>query len=182
MTDKPNVPAAGSQPDITADYIAANHADVADHFRAEGQKAAAATHAEALETARTEAAVNERARILAIQTNALPGHDDLVATMIADGTEPGAAAQQILAAEKETGARLLQQRSENLKVTEGVDPSASEQGQDDDLVPGLDSEAGDAALNTRWHKDAKVRAAYNNDLAAYLAVESGIASGAVTVQ
>lgn len=55
----------------------------------------------ALAAARTDAATAERTRILGIEAAALPGHEDLVATLKADGkSSPGDAALAIAAAEK----------------------------------------------------------------------------------
>lgn len=57
---------------------------------------------------RTEAAAAERARIFGVEAQSLPGHEQLVAAMKADGkTTPEQAAVAILAAEKQAGARML---------------------------------------------------------------------------
>ncbi|BBK44132.1 hypothetical protein STVA_41520 [Allostella vacuolata] len=57
---------------------------------------------------RTAAAAAERTRILGIEAQALPGHEALIATLKADGkTTPEQAAVAILAAEKQSGARIL---------------------------------------------------------------------------
>lgn len=62
--------------------ILAAHPELADAFRAEGADA-------------------ERARILAVEAQAMPGHEALIATLKADGKTTGPeAAMQVLAAEK----------------------------------------------------------------------------------
>lgn len=62
--------------------ILADHPDLADAFRAEGATA-------------------ERERILGIEAQAMPGHEQLIATLKADGkTTPAEAAMQILSAER----------------------------------------------------------------------------------
>lgn len=62
--------------------ILANHPDIAQAFRAEGADA-------------------ERARILGVESAAMPGHEALIASLKADGkTTPGEAALQVLTAEK----------------------------------------------------------------------------------
>lgn len=80
---------AAPPPPLTAETLAKSHPDIADHFRAEGATA-------------------ERARILGIESQALRGHEDLVAKLKADGkTTPEQAAVAILAAEKAKGDRIL---------------------------------------------------------------------------
>lgn len=73
------------------------------------QKAVAEAQAKAaaeLQAKTLEAATNERERILAVEANAMPGHEKLIAEMKADGKTTGPeAAQRILSAEK---ARLAQ--------------------------------------------------------------------------
>lgn len=74
---------------LTAEIVARDHGAIAQHFRAEGAAA-------------------ERARILGVEAQALPGHEALVAELKADGkTTPEMAAVAILAAEKKTGQRVL---------------------------------------------------------------------------
>ena len=68
--------------DVTQDLIATEHPDIAAAFRAEG-------------------AASERARILAVEAQMLPGHAELIATLKADGKTTGPeAAAQVLAAER----------------------------------------------------------------------------------
>lgn len=60
-----------------------------------------AAHPELAEAFRAEGATAERARILGVESQAMPGHEALVATLKADGkTTPAEAAVQILAAER----------------------------------------------------------------------------------
>jgi len=98
--------------EITAAFITESLPKLAESFRAEGATAATATatamaaaaattHDAAITTARLEASTAERARILGIQSNALPGHRELVAKLVADPSVSAAdAATQILAAER----------------------------------------------------------------------------------
>lgn len=58
-------------------------------------------HAEAAVELEKAGATAERARIAAIQSAALPGHDQLVSALIGSGASAGDAAMQILAAEKQ---------------------------------------------------------------------------------
>jgi len=66
-----------------------------------------AAHPELAEAFRAEGADAERARILGVEAAAMPGHETLIASLKADGkTTPGEAALQVLAAEKETLAKM----------------------------------------------------------------------------
>lgn len=160
MPDKIPPSAAGQQPGITADFIVANHPDIVEHFRAEGKTAAEADTAAAVEKAKEEGLTAERARIHAIQTSALPGHDDLVAKLIEEGAEPGAAAQQIMAAEKETGAVQLRARNDALRVTEGVAPAPSSMGDGVD-VPSVDASVPiEQRAKAEWEKSSQLQAEF----------------------
>ncbi|MGQ9367705.1 S49 family peptidase [Azospirillum sp. ST 5-10] len=98
---------AGVQPaPITADIIREKHPDIAAAFRAEG-------------------AERERARILGIEAQALPGHEALIAGLKADGTTtPEQAAVKVLAAERQKGADQLRMRRDDERATEGTGPMA----------------------------------------------------------
>lgn len=73
-------------PHPTAEQIAAEHPDIAEHFRAEGATA-------------------ERARVQAVEGQLIPGHEALINSMKFDGkSTAGDAAQAVLAAEKYTRA------------------------------------------------------------------------------
>lgn len=74
--------------------LKAEHPDLCASIRDEGFNAG-------LEQGRAQGATAERDRILGIEAQAMPGHEDLIATLKADGkTSAGDAAVQILAAEK----------------------------------------------------------------------------------
>lgn len=159
MTDKttdkkndsaPSPEAAADNPvQITADLIASDHADIADHFKALGAEA-------------------ERKRILDIEAVALPGHDKLVAEMKADGSvTAGDAAQRILAAEQQKLKNANAAIQKSGKETEELDSSASEQGAgaDDGLPTGATVEE---RAQAAWDKDADIRAEHPS-LASYTA-------------
>jgi capsid assembly protease len=96
----PKTTDAGAQtelPEITAEYLKANHADVVAVLLAEG--AATADMTAALAVARQEGIDAERERIAEIEAMALPGCEELVAQFKADSTvSPSAAAMQLLKA------------------------------------------------------------------------------------
>ncbi len=78
-----------------------------DEARAAGKGEAEAGLDTKLTEARTAAATAERERILAVEANAMPGHEKLLAEMRADGKTSGPeAAQRILAAEKARTAQV----------------------------------------------------------------------------
>lgn len=65
-------------------------------------------HPELLAALQTEAAAQERARIQAVESQALPGHDALIQTLKFDGKTTGdQAAAQVLAAEKQNRETVL---------------------------------------------------------------------------
>lgn len=71
---------------LTAELVARDHPAIAEAFRAEG---------------RADGAAAERARILGIEAQALPGHEALICILKADGaTTPEQAAVAVLAAER----------------------------------------------------------------------------------
>lgn len=107
MTDK-SKPAAM---EITADTIKSEHPDVHAAIRGEGYEAGKAEGREA-------GAAAERARILGVEAQALPGHEALIAQLKADGkTTPEQAAVQVLQAERgRAQARLDTRRDIDAKL------------------------------------------------------------------
>ncbi len=88
-----------------------------------------AAHPELAEAFRAEGATAERARILSVEAQSMPGHDALIATLKADGKTSGAeAAMQILAAEKSKLASMAGQLAADAPapVPHAVSPQESE--------------------------------------------------------
>jgi signal peptide peptidase SppA len=97
---------------LTAESVRKDHPDVARE----------------LETAAAVAATNaERARILAIQTSALPGHDALVASLIESGASAGDAALQIMAAERARMSAAGAARAQDAAANPPVKPAVPSQ-------------------------------------------------------
>lgn len=104
-------------PEITASSLIASHPALVEQFRAEGRAEGrdagqVAGHAAGLEAGLAEGrslgAAAERARILAVEQLALPGHEALIAQLKADGTTTAEqAAIQVLQAERAKGATAL---------------------------------------------------------------------------
>lgn len=83
---------------ITAEFLAANHPEV---YKSIQDKAAEASRKETYAEAYAKGAEDERNRIKDIEAHALPGHEDLIASLKFDGKTSGPeAAVQILRAEQ----------------------------------------------------------------------------------
>ncbi|EME71395.1 hypothetical protein H261_03263 [Paramagnetospirillum caucaseum] len=129
------------------------------------------THPAVFAEIKAAGAAAERSRILAIQAQALPGHDSLVARCIEDGTEPGAAAQMILAAEKAKGPRQLAALAAEAQAQPKLEVAVAE-----DPKPVADAPAVDPAapLEDRakavWAKDSALRAEFSGDFNRFLAL------------
>lgn len=132
--------------------LAAEHPALLDSVLAEGCAAGAAA---------------ERARILAIEAAAIPGHDALVATLKADGSvSAGDAALQILAAEKQALATVGASRQAEAPAPLVLVPSAT-------VVPPQ------AAELTRAELDTKARAYQQaNPGTDYIAAVKAVQAGA----
>lgn len=82
--------------DLTAEQLAENRADLAEHFRAEGRQQGQQSGAEA-----------ERQRIQGVLDHSMAGHEDFINTLAFDGqTTPESAASQVLKAEKKKQANI----------------------------------------------------------------------------
>jgi signal peptide peptidase SppA len=112
--DQPDTTAAAQQPTIDRAFLNANHASLVTEIKAEGAQA-------------------ERDRITAISE--LPGSEELKATCVAEGLEPGAAAQRILEAQKVAEqAKADAHLKDRAGAEDGVDapkPSGSNAGTDE---------------------------------------------------
>ena len=106
----------------------------------------ATEHPEAVATIRTQAADAERARILAVEGQLIPGHEALINTLKADGkSSPGDAAMAVNAAERNT-------RAAHAAAITGDAPAALA------LVPAAAVEAKPKAPATRAEQDAQAKA------------------------
>jgi capsid assembly protease len=126
-------------------------------------------------------AAAERERIQAVEAQALPGHDQLVAALKYDGVTTGPeAAVKILAAEKsirETKLAALEASAPPVVAT--VDPgpveAAAASAVEDDSLP-LEERA-----KAAWDKDPKIRAEFGSQYGAYLAYRKAEESGRVKI-
>lgn len=155
MAQQQGAPAA-QLPEITREYLAAHHADLVCTLQAEGAAA-------------------ERARVLGIQSAAIPGHDKLVATLIDEGVSIEAASLRILQAEKAS----LQGRADALradapKPVAHASAPADETPEDDDDLP-VEEQA-----KAKWDKSNAIRTEFGS-LGAYTAYLKATAAGRARV-
>jgi signal peptide peptidase SppA len=166
MTE-PTKPGAGAPGTVENPAPPVQVQDQADQVQAAYPLAAAAIAA--------GAAAAERARVLAIQAAALPGHDELVAKCIAEGKSAGEAAQLILAAEKEKGPRQLERlREQGLAPAAPAAPSSTGERPNPAAEPG--AEATDDELKAKWDGDPGLRAEFG-EFKAYAAYARARAKG-----
>jgi len=178
--NKPRVPAQadpaekGAQQMLTVEKLKAEHSDLVAAIVAEAQDGMISTDdlQQQVTTARAEGATAERERILSVEAQALPGHDDLVAELKADGKTTGPeAAVQILAAEKaanhgvaramESGANQPVPAAEGGNGGNPVDPDAP-----------IDERA-----KAEWSADKDLRAEFGGKFDSYLAWKKSDESG-----
>lgn len=156
-----NTEAQTQAPVITREYLAANHADLIAALQGEGATA-------------------ERTRMLDVQAQSMPGHEALIATLMADGVTSGPqAAVQILAAEKALGAQRIKDfKADGLKPVAFAPASTAAE----DAASGNPSAIVDASLpvETRcknaWEADSALHAEFTS-LAAYTAYTKASESG-----
>lgn len=138
---------------ITVEFIAENHPEIADALRAESA-----------EDARAEGATVERERIQAVLAQSLPGHEDLVNQLAFDGETTGEqAAVKVLQAEKAMNTTRLESRR-----NDAPDPVAHSNAPD----PGPDA-ADDRPVKEiaedEWQNSASLRAEFGDDKESYIA-------------
>lgn len=153
---------------LDREQLAAQHPELLAAVLAEGAAAGAAA---------------ERARILAVEAQALPGHDALIATLKADGKTTGAeAAAAVLAAE-----RTLRTSAAARLAAEAPQPVATAAAPAVDIGAAAAAQAAEAAeaalplaerCEAQWKRDAKARGEFP-DLAAYTAYTRASESGRV---
>ncbi len=167
---------------ITRDTIAAEHPEIAEAFRKEGMASATAATIEAANPAlalalRNEGAAAERARIQAVEAQALPGYETQIAAMKFDGVTTGAeAAVAILALEKQArGAQVA-----------AIAADAAPLGAVRQAAPAPAAAADLSALpleercKAEYERDASIRADFPT-LSAYIADQKALASGSLRI-
>lgn len=116
-----------------------------------------------------DASTVERTRILAIEAQAMPGHEALIATLKADGkTTAPEAAVQILAAEK----AVLGAKAGALKGDAPAAVPNAAAPADKPAAPTADAPL-DERAKAKWDKDEKLRADFGDSFATFLAYAKG---------
>ena len=140
-------------PDITAEYIAANHPDIADTFRNEGKASID------VKTIQADAAKAELERIQAVSSQTLAGHETLIESLMFDGKTTGEqAAVQVLNAEKAKQSTA----GANLKDLDNAPPAVVDPKQSDSAKSGKSDE-------DKWDSDEELRAEFGDNKDSYLA-------------
>jgi len=161
--------------DITMEKVLAEAPDVAEALRAEG-------HAKGLEEGKAglaDAATAERERIQAVEAQALPGHEDLIAAMKFDGKTTGAqAAVAVLNAEKKLRAQNGSAMAADSTAAAAPFAPAPESGHESDDVVAEGSVEDKA--KAAWDKSESLRAEFGS-FDTYLAFEKNNAAGNVRI-
>jgi len=145
----------------------------------------AAAHPALLESilleGRAAGAAAERTRILAIQSASIPGHEALVASLVADGTATaGDAALQILAAEKTARTNAGAARADEAPKPLALVPAPTVQPSATDVATADAAAQASLPVEERckaaWDKDASLRAEFGS-LGAFTAYTRNAESG-----
>lgn len=164
-------------PAITIEQLRANHPDIVQALQAEGEARANADREQVVAQARVDGAVDERTRIQAVheQGQQLPGHEELIATLMFDGKTSGPeAAVQMLAAEKQArGTALTNHRKDAPKPAPTVTTDPDDASVDDN-TPLED------CCKANWDRDAKIRQEFGT-LNQYVAYQRAVENGRVKV-
>ena len=154
-------------------------ADIAS-ARTEGEKKAKADVTQQVAAARTESATAERERIKGVQAAGLPGHQDLIQTLMFDGkTTAGEAAAQVITAER----AKLGKRAEDIAAdaagakTTVTDPPKQGAEKPPKVDPNLPVED---RCKAEWQGDPGLRAEFD-DVETYIAFAKANEAGRVKV-
>ena len=166
-----------SKQEITADYIKQEFSDVASAII---EEASPEIKKEAFNEGVIAGKKQERDRILAIESAALPGHEDLIEAAKKDGgVSAEKLALKIIAAEKSKASDYLANSKRAEEELPKIEPNI------DKSDTGEKQIAKDAPLETRaksiWESNAKIRAEFGEDFDAYYAFAKANESGQVKI-
>jgi len=148
--------------DITQEYVAEHHSDIAAAFRAEGA-----------ESGRTEGATAERERIQSVMSMSMAGHEELVQTLAFDGVTTGPeAAAKVLQAEKANKDKVASDIESDAADLDGLSVSTG-----DDEAADVSHMSVEDRCQSQWDRSADLRAEFNDNFDAYLAFEKRNAKG-----
>ncbi len=131
-------------PEITVELIEKEYPQIGQSFYDKG-----------LAAGKTEGAAAELGRIIHVEAQSMPGHEDLIAELKFDGKTTGPeAAAKVVAAEKTNQAKTLSDLSAEAPTP--AEATVTESGSD---VSGL---TGEEKLKAVWDKDEKLRAEFSS--------------------
>lgn len=166
-----------SKKEITADYIKKEFPDVASAIIQEvSEDIKKSAFNEGIEAGKKQ----ERDRILAIESAALPGHEDLIEEAKKDGSITAEKlALKIIAAEKSKASDYLVNTKKAEEEIPKIEPNIDKSDTGEKQIPK------DAPLETRaksiWESNAKIRAEFGEDFDAYHAFAKANESGQVRI-
>ena len=169
--------AAISKKEITADYIKKEFPDVTkDIIQEVSEDIKKSAFDEGVEAGKKQ----ERDRILAIESAALPGHEDLIEEAKKDGSITAEKlALKIIAAEKNKASDYLANTKKAEEEIPKIEPNIDKSDTGKKQIPK------DAPLETRtkqvWESNAKIRAEFGEDFDAYFAFAKANESGQVRI-
>lgn len=164
-----------AQMNISVETLAKDYPEIYQAVLDAGKAEAKKTIDAELAAAREEGAKAELERIKGIRAVAMPGYEAMIEAMMIDGKTDGAqAAMKIIAAEKE-------RCESNLKKMQASAPEPVAVPEAPEPEPVKPEEDENAPIENRakasWDKDAKLRAEFGNNYAAYLAYRQATAAG-----
>lgn len=155
----------GDKPMITVEGLKADHPEIVEAIKAEVNTDEIRAEGVA------EGAENERARILSVKDQLIPGHEDLVNELMFDGKTSGPeAAVKILAAEKKALAAHVEFLADDAPDRVEDEPT--------DNDTGGDTEGKD--LKAKWDADKALQDEFAGDFEAFKAYTEALESGATT--
>lgn len=123
-------------------------------------------------------ALAEKDRIKGVLDHSMPGHEALVEHLAFDGkTTPAEAAAQILKAEKQNRAGVIEELRADSAEAAAVRPSAQVEQEQNDTDTG---EPVEDRCKKRWEQNAKLRGEFTS-LEAYIAYEKALAGGKLKI-
>ena len=166
-----------SKKEITANYIKKEFPDVTkDIIQEVSEDIKKSAFNEGIEAGKKQ----ERDRILAIESAALPGHEDLIEEAKKDGSITAEKlALKIIAAEKNKASDYLANTKKAEEEIPKIEPNIDKSDTGEKQIPK------DAPLETRaksiWESNTKIRAEFGEDFEAYFAFAKANESGQVRI-
>lgn len=163
----------GNQTDITKGYLLANHPEVAESLIEDGKKTIDVKQIE------TDAKKAECDRIQGVYEQSVPGHEDLITSLMFDGkTDAGMAAVKIIQADKQTRKDVVADLEADAPAPVNHVDAPPPKLKETKIDPNLPIEE---RCKIAWDKDPELRAEMMNDFDAYLEGERADEGGQVKI-